>query len=232
MRHTSWLLLAVALVLGPVLRADPCTDTDCTFTFDEHNSSFTGITSSGPYGTVELVQTAANVITFHINMDPNYVLINTGFSGVFGFNDNVGSTLTVDNLIQTGYSGYAVGGGQKFDGFGQNWDDAVATTGPHAGSSDAVSGLSFTVTNTGGNFTSIYDLVGLATPEGGDGPAYFVADVYDKKCGSGACTGLVGVSGIPSGSVPEPASTIPAAVGLAAFTLIATRKRQTRNASL
>src|SRR5579871_4814043 len=106
MRHNSWLLLAVMLVLGPILRADPCTDTDCTFTFDEHNGSFSGITSSGPYGTVELVQTAANAITFNINMNPNYVLIKTGFSGVFGFNDNVGGAFTIGSFVGSSlYSG-------------------------------------------------------------------------------------------------------------------------------
>ncbi len=234
MRYTSWLLLAITLVMGPILRADPCTNTDCTFTFDEHNS-FSGITSAGPYGTVELVQTAANAIAFHINMDPNYVLIKTGFAGVFGFNDNMGSAFTIGNFVApSAYSGSSTSGGLKFDGFGQNWDDAAATSGPSVGDGTAVSAISFTVTKNSGNFANIFDLVALEAPEGGAGPAYFVADVYDKACGSGggtACTGLVAVSGIPSRTIPEPASTIPAAAGMAALIVIAARKRWSRQTS-
>jgi hypothetical protein len=139
--------------------------------------------------------------------------------------------LTVGGFSNGLYSGYTTGGGLYFDGFGHNFDDAAGTTGPHAGNPSAVSSLNFTVTDTGGNFANVFDLVSLATPAGGDGPAYFAADVFDRACGAGGganCTGLVGVSGTPSTGVPEASGSIPVAMSIGIFALIATWKRRGR----
>jgi len=106
-------------------------------------------------------------------MNPDLVLINTGFPGTFGFNDSIGlGDITAGSFSSTHYSGSANNGGTDtnandlhFGGFGY-FDDAAATTGPHAGSSDAISTLTFVLSRTGSNtFSSIQQLI--ETPTGG-----------------------------------------------------------------
>jgi hypothetical protein len=224
-------------MLAPNLSAAVCTSTtDCTFTFDEHNAGFSGITSGGPYGTIEL-QLVGNTITAHLNMNSNWVLIDTGFPGTFGYNDTVHDTApfpatSSDPLV---YFGSANDGGTDttgsdlhFDGFGY-FDDAAATSGPHPGDTTTVHDLTFTISRTGG-FSSVQQLI--ETPSGGgDGSAYFVADVFDKACGANGgtgCTGLVGVSNLTS-PVPEPTSYVALLmVSFGAIVLLVERRRRNR----
>jgi hypothetical protein len=201
-----------------------------------HNGGSTGF-ASGPFGTVELTLVSGK-IDVSLSMLPNWVLINTGFAGTFGFNDNFElGDISAGSFSSPNYSGSANNGGSdpagdlNFDGFG-TFDNAAATTGPSAGSANAISNLSFVISRTLG-FTSVQQLVELNT--GGDGSAYFVADVFDKACGAanpnggGACTGLVGVSTLNNNNlnpVPEPSSYL-ALLGaaLAAMVFVARRKR-------
>ncbi|HEX6897258.1 MAG TPA: PEP-CTERM sorting domain-containing protein, partial [Bryobacteraceae bacterium] len=103
-----------------------------------------------------------------------------------------------------------------------------ATTAPSAGSSNAISTLTFVLSRSGGTFSSVQQLI--ETPSGGgDGSPYFVADVFDKACGAtfganGACTGLVGVSNLTS-PVPEPSSYAFLGTGLLAMVFLIRRKR-------
>jgi len=54
----------------------------------------------------------------------------------------------------------------------------------------------------------VNQLLNLANPAGGDGPAYFIVDAIDRNTsGPGAGnTGLLAVSGGETPNVPEPAS--------------------------
>jgi PEP-CTERM motif-containing protein len=236
MRRTLICLATTVLILVPGLYADICSSTtDCTFTFDEHNSGFSGITSTGPYGTVEL-QLVAGVVDVTLNMASNFRLIDTGFPGTFGFNDTLNDgTPTAGSFSSSLYSGSSNNGGVDtgggsgsdlhFDGFG-SFDDAAATSGPSAGNTSAVSDLSFTISRAGG-FTSVQQLV-EETTDGGDGSAFFVADVFDKACGANggtACTGLVGVSqDAVVQPVPEPTSYAALLAGFGAIAFVIQRR--------
>ena len=89
-----------------------------------------------------------------------------------------------------------------FDGFGYS-NDAAAISGPHAGG--GVNILSFTVSGLG--LADVNDLLNPFGGPAGQGPVYFVADVYNtNSTGPGAgSTGLVAVTG-SSVPVPEPGS--------------------------
>jgi hypothetical protein len=231
MKH-SLLLLATITAAGivPSANASACASTtDCTYTFDEHNSGSTGFTTSGPFGTVELTLSGGN-INVTLDVLSTFNLIDTGFAGTFGFNDNLElGDITAGSFSSGLYSGSANNGGVdshpggdlNYDGFGF-FDDAAATTGPSAGNANAVSHLTFTISRPGG-FSSIQQLVELNS--GGDGNAYFVADVFDTNCGSStntACTGLIGVSSLNS-PVPEPVSSGLVGIGLIALSLLRRR---------
>ena len=231
MKHTVF-VAAIVLGLAPSTFASTCSSTtDCIFTFDIHNTSFSGITSSGPYGTVEFTLSGSSILV-DIDMLSNYVLIDTGFPGSFGYNATVGG-ITAGSFSSSAYSGSADNTGDEtmdlhFDGFGY-FDDAAATTGPHPGDSTTTNTLDFTLTRTGG-FTSIQQLIETPTG-GGDGSPYFVADVFDKACGAGggtACTGLVGVSTLTS-PVPEPSGVPFVTVGVLAAAFFFQRRRARRN---
>jgi PEP-CTERM motif len=230
--------LLLSLTLAPSTFAQCTSTTDCQFTFDEHNSGFSGIVTGTPYGTVEL-KLIGTTISVALAMNSNLVLIKTGFDGTFGYNDNLNQAtpFTVVSSLPSVYSGTANNGGtdttasdSHFDGFGY-FDDAAGTTGPHAGSSDAVSNLTFTLSRTGG-FSSIQQIIEGAN--GGDTGltgSPFVVDAFDKACGDStntACTGLLGISGggINISSVPEPTSYLALLMGgLGAMLLVARRHR-------
>jgi hypothetical protein len=221
-------------MLVPSLSAAVCVSTtDCTFAFDEHNSGFSGITGSTPYGTVEL-QLVAGVIDVTLDMASRFRLIVTGFPGTFGYNDTLNDgTPRAGSFSSALYSGTANNGGIEandlgFDGFG-NFDDAAATTGPHAGDAGAVSHLTFAISRSSGTFSSVQQLIELTTG-GGDGDAYFVADVFDTACAAGgACTGLVGVSSNAQvQSVPEPTSYAALLAGFGAIAFVIQRRERRR----
>ena len=212
----GFLVFAAFMVIPSVFAAPCVSTTNCTYTFDEHNAGSSGFTTSGPFGTVELTLDSGN-IDVTLLMFNNFQLIVTGFPGTFGFNDTLGlGNISASGFSSALYSGSTNNGGAEahdlhFDGFG-DFDDAAATTGPHAGS--GISELTFTLSRTSGTFTSVQQLVELST--GGDGSEYFVADAFDPKCGSTtntACTGLVGVSSLSS-TVPEPISSALVGAGL------------------
>ena len=222
-------LTAIVLSFVPSTFASTCASTtDCAFTFDIHNTSFGGITSSGPYGTVEFTLSGTSILV-DIDMLSNYVLVDTGFPGSFGYNATVGS-ITAGSFSSSAYSGSANNGGNEaadlhFDGFGY-FDDAAATSGPHPGSSSTTNELDFTLTRTGG-FSSVQQLIEVPTG-GGDGSPYFVADVFDKACGASggsACTGLVGVSNLTS-ATPEPNAISLVSVGVLAGAFFFQRRRR------
>ena len=233
----SGIIFALSALAVPGAFASNCNSTtDCIFTFDIHNAGFSGVTLPGPFGTVEFVLNGGN-IDVTLKMNPDLVLIGTGFPATFGFNDDLElGDITAGSFSNVNYSGSTNNGGVDttggsgsdlhFDGFGY-FDDAAATTAPSAGSSNAISTLTFVLSRTGGHtFSSVQQLI--ETPSGGgDGSPYFVADVFDKACGANggtACTGLVGVSNLTS-PVPEPSSYAFLGTGLLAMLFLIRRKR-------
>jgi len=146
-----------------------------------------------------------------------------------GFTDSLGGGLTIGNFSNANYSGSIshATNDQHFDGFGFV-NDVAATTAPSAGSASAVNVLSFTVFRS--NLTDVEQLLSLANPAGGDGPAYFIVDVINRNT-SGPGAGLTGLitltGGGPPNQTPEPQTVALVGLGLLA---IAFARRQQRSA--
>jgi len=148
----------------------------------------------------------------------------TFFPGSFGFADTLGGGLTINDFSSAAYSGSisAATNDQHFDGFGYV-NDAGATTGPSAGSASALNSVSLDVSD-GTSITDVNQLVNLANPAGGDGPAYFIVDAMNRNTtGPGAGnTGLLSVSDgdTPNTPVPEPTSLVLFSTALVGLRLI------------
>jgi PEP-CTERM motif-containing protein len=192
--------------------------TDCTLTLATGNGG-SGF-GTGNFGTVHLgLNTATHVATVTVDLAANFFIIDTGFPGSFGFVDSLGGGLTIDNFSSAAYSGSIshATNDQHFDGFGFV-NDVGATTGPSAGSASALNVVSFDVSK-GSSITDVNQLLNLANPAGGDGPAYFIVDAINRNTsGPGAGnSGLLTVFGsdTPNTPIPEPASL--ALLGAALF---------------
>jgi len=187
--------------------ANPCaSSTDCTLILDTGNSG-SGF-GTGNFGTVHLgLDTSTHVATVTVDLAAGFYIIKTGFPGSFGFADSLGGGLAIGSFSSAAYSGAIshATDNEHFDGFGYV-NDVGGTTGPNAGSASVQNVVSFDVSK-GSSLTDVNQLLNLANPEGGDGPAYFIVDAIDRNTfGPGAGnTGLLAVSGSDT-PVPEPAS--------------------------
>jgi len=214
-RHRFGIAAVVAAACGSTMISTPgaafagvcASTTDCTLTLDAGNTG-SGF-GTGNFGTVHLgLNTATHVTTVTVDLADGFFIINTGFPGSVGFVDALGGGLTIGNFSSAAYSGSISDAinDQHFDGFGYV-NDVGATTGPSAGSASALNVVSFDVSK-GTSITDVNQLLNLANPEGGDGPAYFIVDAINRNTsGPGAGqTGLLAASGSDTPSVPEPAT--------------------------
>src|SRR5215467_277822 len=163
--------LAGILLASPA-SADICASTtSCIVNLTQGNGG-SGF-GTGNFGTVDL-ERAGSTVTITIDLAPGFFLIGTGFPGSFGFVDSLGGGLTIGNFSSAAYSGSISDAthDQHFDGFGFV-NDVGATTGPSAGSVSRQNVVSFDVSK-GSSITDVNQLINLANPAGGDGPAYFI----------------------------------------------------------
>ena len=225
----SVLGLFAGLLISAPASADLCASTtSCSLTFTQGNGG-SGF-GSGNFGTLSLTR-AGNDVTVSISLASGFFLIGTGFPGAVGFSDSLGGGLTINGFNNANYSGALshATSDLHFDGFGF-FNDAAATTAPSPGSASAASSLSFHVIGAG--LTDVEQLLNLANPAGGDGQAYFVADVINRNTsGPGAgLTGLIAITGGgPPNQTPEPQTL--ALIGLG-FLAVAFARRQQRVASV
>lgn len=219
-RLSAVVVLGLGTMVAPAF-ADLCASTtNCTlnFTLGNTGSGF----GSGNFGTLNLAL-AANVATVTVDLADGFFIIGTGFPGAFGFSDSLGGGLTMGGF-PANYSGFTSDATSDlhFDGFGF-FNNAAATTAPSAGSANALNVVSFTVSK-GASLTDVEQLLNLASPAGGDGPAYFVVDAINRNTsgpGAGA-TGLLAVTGSP---VPEPSFLVLLAAGMGILGWVAQRRR-------
>jgi|SRR6516225_1002970 hypothetical protein len=163
-----------------------------------------------------------------VDLASGFFIIKTGFPASFGFADTLGGGLTINDFSSAAYSGSLsdATNDQHFDGFGYV-NDVGATTGPSAGSGSALNSVSFDVSD-GTSIADVNQLVNLANPAGGDGPAYFIVDAMNRNTtGPGAGnTGLLSVSDgdTPNTPVPEPTSLVLFSTALVGLRLIRGRR--------
>lgn len=206
-------LVLASLVIGlPSASAAICADiTNCTFAFNDSDAFGTG-----SFGTVNLALNSGK-ITITVDLADDYHLIDTGTHESFTFNDTVGGGFVLDNFSN---ANYAPGVGNP----GTNppfsiFEHAVVYSG---GNNNGVNVLSFDVSRTGGFvFTDVNQLVELSSGSG-NRPAYFAADVINAAGG----TGVIGVTGDPLVSTPEPGTTVLLTSGVGMLLALRYRRRR------
>jgi hypothetical protein len=174
------------------------------YTFD---STAVGAFGAGPYGTVTLTQSGANVlVNVSLRSDMNFV--NTGGPhSVFSFMVADGHTGDVTSVLfngapNTNYTVVTSGDNQPF---GTNFSlaiDCTATACRNGAPGQISDPLTFTFLNAlEADFANILS----------NGGAYFAADVI---CIRGSCNGATGAIAVRGRSVPEPSTLALLGLGL------------------
>jgi hypothetical protein len=207
--------LGLTCLLLMLLGVSGVTRANLVYQFD---STAVGAFGSGPYGSVTLAQSGADVdVTVDLRADMNFV--NTGGPhAVFSFNavDVITSDITnvlFNSVPNANYTIEAPGANTPFGTFTFMLDCTVAAGCQNGAPGQQIDPLTFTVLNA-----LETDLVGLSS--GGSTDAYFAADVI---CVAGSCNGATGAIGVTT-VVPVPAALWLFGSGLLGLVGVARRK--------
>jgi hypothetical protein len=195
-------VLAMALCLFALPTAARASTITYSLTID---SSSTGLGISPPFGTVQLDDSVANVVTMTVTLFGGLEFVDTGFPGTIGFNLTTNPTIAVFGTPPANWSLYSTTAsmsGLHFNGLGY-FDYAIVWGGGNGGANATPGPLVFSLTAVGLTNDSFAEL-----STGGTHASHFAVDVFNP--GPPAYTGLVGDGGV----VPEPASLLLLGTGL------------------
>jgi hypothetical protein len=213
-------LMALVLSLGSYAFADTM-----TYQIGIGNSAITPATYGLPYGTVLVNRTSTTTAVFTFTANSGYLFLD---SGIAAANINA-TTFSLSNITGTLFSGAATplpasGGAGQEDG----WGNFNLTLDQTDGYTDAMTTLSFTVTDVSGTWAAVSNV--LAPNSLGNVIAAHVGICNTNPCSPGGAgggffnnTGFASETGATHDPVPEPSTLWLLGSGFLALPAIARR---------
>jgi hypothetical protein len=187
MRTGSLRAVPVLIALSMLAAAPQAKATIITLTED----ACTGTCGSGPFGTIELIQTTATLVTVTLTLSANERFAGTGAGEALAFNV-AGLAVTIGSITANFGVGPAPASASAFGSFLQS---VSCTTCKGGNAGNPAGPLSFTVTRATG--VTIADF-------GTNAKGYMFASDIVGTNGNTGNVGAFGIPGAPGGSVPEP----------------------------